>query len=77
MPTPPAILQVLPALHSGGVERGTVEIAQAIARGPMGPHVLVVGHPFIDVWQAVKPQRLGFERSLRATIAAAPDGAAS
>ncbi len=32
MPTPPAILQVLPALHSGGVERGTVEIAQAIAR---------------------------------------------
>ena len=37
-------------------------IAQAIARGPMGPHVLVVGHPFVDVWQAVKPQRLGFER---------------
>jgi hypothetical protein len=22
-------------------------------------HVLVVGHPFIDVWQGVKPQRLG------------------
>ena len=32
MPAPPTILQVLPALHSGGVERGTVEIAQAIAR---------------------------------------------
>jgi hypothetical protein len=22
------------------------------------PHVLVVGHPFIDVWQSVKPERL-------------------
>ena len=31
MPPPPAILQVLPALVSGGVERGTVEIAEAIA----------------------------------------------
>ena len=24
-----------------------------------GPHVLVVGHPFVDIWQAVKPERLG------------------
>jgi hypothetical protein len=24
-----------------------------------GSHVLVVGHPFVDVWQAVKPVRLG------------------
>lgn len=31
MSRPPAILQVLPALASGGVERGTVEIAEAIA----------------------------------------------
>ena len=30
MPSPPAILQVLPALESGGVERGTLEIAEAI-----------------------------------------------
>ena len=34
-------------------------IAESVARSAMGPHVLVVGHPFIDVWQAVKPQRLG------------------
>lgn len=34
-------------------------IAEAVARGPCGAHVLVVGHPFIDVWQAVKPARLG------------------
>jgi hypothetical protein len=34
-------------------------IAEAVSRGPYREHVLVVGHPFIDVWQAVKPQRLG------------------
>jgi hypothetical protein len=34
-------------------------IADAVARGPHGRHVLVVGHPFIDIWQAVKPARLG------------------
>jgi len=26
------------------------------------PHVLVVGHPYVDVWQSVKPARLGIER---------------
>src|SRR5699024_12693950 len=25
------------------------------------PHVLIVGHPYIDVWQAVKPARLGLD----------------
>lgn len=25
------------------------------------PHVLVVGHPFVDVWQSVKPARLGLD----------------
>lgn len=30
-----------------------------IAAQVAGPHVLVAGHPYIDVWQAVKPQRLG------------------
>jgi hypothetical protein len=34
-------------------------IAADIARGPWGDDVLIVGHPFIDVWQAVKPDRLG------------------
>ena len=34
-------------------------VAEAVARGPFGAHVLVVGHPFVDVWQAVKPGRLG------------------
>lgn len=27
----------------------------------LGPHVLVTGHPFVDVWQAVRPKALGIE----------------
>ena len=34
-------------------------IAEAVRRGPGGSDTLVVGHPFIDIWQAVKPARLG------------------
>jgi hypothetical protein len=34
-------------------------IAEAVRRSPGGAHTLVVGHPFIDIWQAVKPARLG------------------
>lgn len=34
-------------------------IAEAVRRGPGGEHTLVVGHPFVDIWQAVKPGRLG------------------
>ncbi|HEX5860605.1 MAG TPA: DUF3097 domain-containing protein [Nocardioides sp.] len=37
-------------------------IADDIARSPIGRHVLITGHPFVDVWAAVKPSRLGLER---------------
>jgi hypothetical protein len=30
-----------------------------IAAGVTGDHVLVVGHPYIDVWEAVKPSSVG------------------
>ena len=34
--------------------------AAAVARlGASSRHVLVVGHPYIDIWQAVRPERLG------------------
>jgi hypothetical protein len=41
--------------------RGSKEsrIAEQVLRGPHGAHVRVVGHPFIDIWQAIKPARLG------------------
>lgn len=34
-------------------------IAEAVRRGPGGEHTLVLGHPFVDIWQAVKPARMG------------------
>jgi hypothetical protein len=34
-------------------------IAEQIARSPLGRSVLVVGHPYVDVWQAVKPAAVG------------------
>ena len=37
-------------------------IAEDIARSPIGRHVLITGHPFVDVWAAVKPARLGLTR---------------
>jgi len=39
---------------------GSKESRIAAAAG-RDPHVLVVGHPYIDVWAAVKPARLGLE----------------
>jgi hypothetical protein len=33
-------------------------IAEAVRRGPGGAHTLVVGHPYVDIWQAVKPARV-------------------
>ncbi|HEX3931271.1 MAG TPA: DUF3097 domain-containing protein [Nocardioides sp.] len=34
-------------------------IADDVRGSPLGAHVLVVGHPFVDVWAGVKPERLG------------------
>ena len=37
--------------------------AAAVMRVPeVSRHVLVVGHPYIDVWQAVRPARLGLQQ---------------
>ena len=35
-------------------------IVQEARREPGSAHVLVVGHPFVDVWQSVRPERLGW-----------------
>ena len=37
-------------------------IAAEVARRPGGEFVLVAGHPYVDVWVAVKPARLGLAR---------------
>jgi hypothetical protein len=33
-----------------------------LAREVHGPHVLVTGHPYVDVWQGIKPKAAGIER---------------
>ncbi|HEU0241592.1 MAG TPA: DUF3097 domain-containing protein [Micromonosporaceae bacterium] len=33
-----------------------------IAAAVRSPYVLVAGHPYVDIWQAVKPGRLGIQR---------------
>jgi Protein of unknown function (DUF3097) len=37
-------------------------IAEEVSRSVLGRHVLITGHPFVDIWAAVKPARLGLER---------------
>ncbi len=34
-------------------------IAASIESSTAGPHVLVTGHPYIDIWQAVRPSAVG------------------
>jgi len=46
-------------LVPGSKER---RIADAVASGPFGAYVRIVGHPFVDVWQCVTPRALGIER---------------
>ncbi|KQQ50277.1 DUF3097 domain-containing protein [Plantibacter sp. Leaf314] len=43
--------------------RGSKEqrIADAVMAGPNGRNVLIVGHPYVDVWQAVKPAKVGLQ----------------
>lgn len=36
-------------------------IVEQVGAGRSGEYVLVTGHPFIDIWQAVKPARLGLQ----------------
>nr|WP_235502207.1 DUF3097 domain-containing protein [Angustibacter sp. Root456] len=36
-------------------------VAEAVAQRRFAPHLLVVGHPFVDVWQSVRPERLGLD----------------
>ncbi|WP_426957281.1 glycosyltransferase family 4 protein [Muricoccus radiodurans] len=55
---PPAVLQVLPALVSGGVERGTVEIAQAIAGAGLRSLVASAGGPLAAEVEAVGGRHL-------------------
>ncbi len=59
-PTPQRRVGVLvDHLVPGSKERRIAD--EALRRSPAGT-VLVLGHPYVDVWQAVKPARIGLER---------------
>ena len=59
-PTPQRRMGVLvDHLVPGTKEWRVVQEARAVK--PYAAHVLVVGHPYVDVWQSVKPQRLGMD----------------
>jgi hypothetical protein len=36
-------------------------IAAQVERGPHGQFVQVLGHPYVDIWAAVKPERVGLK----------------
>ncbi|YAL82181.1 DUF3097 domain-containing protein [Dermacoccaceae bacterium W4C1] len=46
-------------LVTGSKETRIVQAARTVADPE---HVLIVGHPFVDVWQSVKPGRLGWQQ---------------
>ena len=46
-------------LVPGTKETRVVEAASRLQ--PWAPHVLIVGHPYVDVWQSVRPERLGMK----------------
>ena len=50
---PPAILQVLPSLVSGGVERGTLEIAEALVGAGFRAFVASAGGPLVAPLEAL------------------------
>ena len=37
-------------------------VEQARSLPALADHVLVLGHPFVDVWQSVRPERLGWQQ---------------
>ncbi|CAN7398426.1 DUF3097 domain-containing protein [Knoellia sp. LjRoot47] len=47
-------------LVTGTKETRVVESASRLQ--PYAPHVLIVGHPYVDVWQSVRPERLGMSQ---------------
>ncbi|EAP99508.1 hypothetical protein JNB_05030 [Janibacter sp. HTCC2649] len=47
-------------LVAGTKETRVVDAASRLK--PYAPHVLIVGHPYVDVWQSVRPERLGMEQ---------------
>ena len=60
MTTAPPTFELLPRDLSAYRKGNTgIDYVHRFESGRPGPHVLVTGHPFVDVWQAVKPSVVG------------------
>lgn len=68
MSRPPAILQVLPALEAGGVERGTIEIAEAIREAGFRPLVASAGGALVAELQALGARHVTLPLATKAPL---------
>ncbi|WP_338662329.1 glycosyltransferase family 4 protein [Pararoseomonas sp. SCSIO 73927] len=66
---PPTVLQVLPALGQGGVERGTVEIARAIVEAGGRALVASAGGPMVAELEAVGARHLALPLNRKNPVA--------
>ncbi|WP_431305337.1 glycosyltransferase family 4 protein [Sediminicoccus sp. BL-A-41-H5] len=68
MPLPPAILQVLPALDAGGVERGTLEIAEAIQAAGWRALVASAGGRLVPALEALGARHITLPLATKAPL---------
>lgn len=68
MPNPPAILQVLPALDAGGVERGTLEIAEAIQSAGFRALVASAGGRLVPALEALGARHITLPLATKSPI---------
>ena len=68
MPLPPAILQVLPELASGGVERGTLEIAEAIQAAGYRAIVASAGGRLVSELEALGARHVTFPLATKSPL---------
>ena len=76
MTRPPAVLQVLPALVSGGVERGTVEIARALVAAGFRALVASAGGPMVAELEAAGARHLCLPLARKSPVALLRNAAA-
>ena len=65
----PAVLQVLPSLVSGGVERGTLEIAEALVAAGFRAFVASAGGPLVPALEALFATAIGLVAAIPAVLA--------
>ena len=54
----PVVMQILPALESGGVERGTIDIAKALQKADFEPIVISTGGILVYQLREAKIQHI-------------------